>query len=133
MAQYGGNSGSFMRRNVLVTASNRSSISSIKSSFLIKGTSKGPTANKQSFQSNNDCGYINTCEDVEEQLTYNNHCCQRLSEYSLVPKTIFNEIVSGIAIKKNKESFLESKKARLSDLVQQADSQQRLSELVQHM
>eukprot|EP00347_Sterkiella_histriomuscorum_P021086 403335311 len=96
----GNPSQSFMKRNILVTTSNcgsnRSSTCSIKSSFRGHVNSRLNTQlgfnNKPSFQEGNE-----TNDDVEE---YNNqkHCCDSINQYSLLPKTIFNEIVHEIQV-----------------------------------
>jgi hypothetical protein len=61
MAAHGGNSNSFMRRNILMTGSNctnKSSMSTVKGSFVMNGFPLRPPS-KQSFQ------FI-TCDDVDE-------------------------------------------------------------------
>lgn len=47
----------------------------------------GACNTKSSFQDG-------TLEDIDENLSISNHCC--VNEYSIMPKTIFNEIVIGI-------------------------------------
>jgi hypothetical protein len=71
-----------MTSSNLSMKSNKSSMSSVKSSFFMP--QKGP---KQSFQAT---------DDVDESFTAQNHCCNQVNQYSIVPKTIFNEILKGV-------------------------------------
>ncbi|CDW79742.1 nli interacting factor-like phosphatase family protein [Stylonychia lemnae] len=87
------NSNSFMKRNILLTTSNcsnRSSTCSIKSSFLTKQSKIGiNNLQKGSFQDANE-----TNDELEDNTQ--THCCDSINQYSLLPKTIFGEIVNEI-------------------------------------
>ncbi len=91
---------SLLRRNYLPTNSNncsyRTSTCSIKSSFLI-----GKKQNRQSAIANPSAATVKTIESCcfNEELEdgggiLKNHCCDNIDQYNMMPRTIYNEIVS---------------------------------------
>mmetsp|Transcript_20223 Transcript_20223/g.19162 ORF Transcript_20223/g.19162 Transcript_20223/m.19162 type:complete len:124 (+) Transcript_20223:549-920(+) len=88
-----------MKRNVLVTNSNRSSVSSCKSSFLTKANDR-----------------IHTGEEMEESLN-EVHCCDNINSYSIIPKSVFSELFQGITRPKEEEK----KRSNFGDYITKMD------------
>ena len=90
---------SLLRRNYLPTISNncsyRTSTCSIKSSFLV-----GKKINRASAIANPNAATVKTVEsccfneELEEGAIQKNHCCDNIDQYNMMPRTIYNEIIS---------------------------------------
>ena len=90
---------SLLRRNYLPTISNncsyRTSTCSIKSSFLV-----GKKINRASAIANPSAATVKTVEiccfneELEEGAIQKNHCCDNIDQYNMMPRTIYNEIIS---------------------------------------